>query len=335
MATARNTNRGANAPDYQMTVDGKDITPMVDARLISLDLTEGRGDEADQLTITLDDSDGKLAIPPQGAKITLLLGWVGQALVDKGEFEVDEIEHGGTPDQLTITARPVEMRGRIRLRDSGSWAGATLGKVVGDIAARNGLQPKVAPDLASRALGHIDQTNESDLHFISRVARQHDATATVKKGRLIVLPIGTSTTADGQALPQLTIARRDGDSHRWHSAERNGYTGAQASWYDQRAAKRKEVTAGDAANAKRLKDVYATEADATAAVNAERGRIERGKATFEITLATGRPELMPQATVTVNGFKPQIDSARWRIVKCTHSVGDGGYTTRIELELAA
>ena len=107
MATSRNTNRSANAPDYQMTVDGKDITPMVDARLISLELSDGRGDEADQLSITLDDSDGKLAIPPQGAKITLLLGWVGQALVDKGEFEVDEIEHGGTPDQLTITARPV------------------------------------------------------------------------------------------------------------------------------------------------------------------------------------------------------------------------------------
>ena len=331
----RNTTRSANAPDYQLTVDGKDITPMLDARLIGLELTEGRGDKADQLTITLDDSDGKMAIPPQGAKITLLLGWVGQALVDKGEFEVDEIEHGGTPDQLTITARPVEMRGQIRLRTSRSWNGATMGQVVQDIAARNGLQAKVAPELAGRAIGHLDQTNESDLHFISRVARQHDATATVKKGRLIVLPIGTSTTAEGQALPQLTITRTDGDSHRWHSAERNGYTGAKASWYDQRAARRKDVIAGDEANAKRLKDVYASEADATAAVSAERGRIERGKATFELTLAMGRPELMPQATVPVTGFKPQIDSARWRIVKCTHSVGDGGYTTRIEMELAA
>ncbi len=330
----RNTNRSAHAPDYQLTVDGKDITPMVDSRLISLELTEGRGDEADQLSITLDDSDGQLAIPPQGATITLLLGWVGEALVDKGEFEVDELEHGGTPDQLTITARPVDMRGQVRLRTSRSWHGATLGQVVRDIAARNGLQAKVAPALAGLPIGHADQTHESDLHFISRLARQHDSTATVKKGRLVVLPIGTSTTADGAALPQLTIARRDGDSHRWHSAERNGYTGARASWYDQRAAKRKDVVAGSDDNAKRLKDVYATEADATKAATAEQGRIERGKATFELTLAQGRPELMPQATVTVQGFKPQIDSARWRIVKCTHSVGDGGYTTRLELELA-
>lgn len=146
----------------------------------------------------------------------------------------------------------------------------------------------------------------------------------------------------------MTIRRGDGDQHRWHSADRDAYTGVRASWYDPRAAKQKEVQvdapdsgkkgeilAGIGDAVKKLKDVFASEADATAAAKAEQGRIERGKATFELTLAEGRPDLMPQATVTVAGFKPEIDSSEWRIVKCTHSVSDGGYTTRIELELAA
>lgn len=329
---ATGTTRSANAPDYQLTVDGRDITAAVDARLISLELTEGRGDESDQLSITLDDSDASLAIPTKGARITLLLGWQGEPLADKGEFEVDEIEHTGAPDQLTITARPVEMRGQIRLRTSKSWHAATLGQIVRDVAARNGLQVKIADALASTPVEHADQTNESDLHFVSRIARQHDATATIKKGRLIVLPIGAGTTADGQALPHITITRAAGDQHNYHAADRGAYTGARASWYDPRAAKQKEVLAGSADNAKKLKDVYATEADAQAAATAERGRIERGKATFRLTLAEGRPDLMPQATVTVNGFKPQIDGQTWRIVKCTHSLADGGYTTQIEME---
>ena len=328
------TDASARAPDYVINVDGTDITPTVEKRFISLELSEGRGDESDQLTITLDDSDGRLAIPPRGARITLLLGWAGEALVDKGEFEVDETEHEGTPDTLRITARPVDMRGPIRLRQSKSWHQKTLGDIVGEIAARNNLQPRIADELAGRSVGHVDQTRESDLHFITRLARQHDATATVKKGHLIVLPINSRTAANGAALPRLTIRRSAGDQHRWSAASRDDYTGVKASWYDKRGAKHREVTAGGAENAKRVKDIYATEADAQAAAEAEHGRLQRGKATFQLTLAEGLPDVMPQALVTVEGFKPQIDSTEWRVVKADHSVGDGGYTTRLEMELA-
>ncbi|KAB8065723.1 phage tail protein I [Janthinobacterium violaceinigrum] len=47
---------------------------IVSPRLINLTLTLCRGDESDQLDISLDDSDGKLALPPRGAQIALALG---------------------------------------------------------------------------------------------------------------------------------------------------------------------------------------------------------------------------------------------------------------------
>ena len=53
----------AQKPDYHLVVNGQDITPRLGARLIDLRLRESRGDEADQLDITLDDSDGRMAIP--------------------------------------------------------------------------------------------------------------------------------------------------------------------------------------------------------------------------------------------------------------------------------
>ena len=328
------TESHADAPAYAITVDGRDITRSVNARLIDLSLDEGRGDEADQLSLTLDDSDGRLALPPRGARITLQLGWAGEPLVDKGEYEVDEVEHAGAPDQVRITARAAEMRGPLRARKEHSWHGSTLGAVAADVAARNGLQLRIGPALAGIALPHLDQTNESDLHLITRLARQHDATATVKKGRLIVLPIGSATTAAGAPLPRVDIVRRSGDSHRWHTAERDSYTGVRASWHDARTGQKKDVVDGSDDNAKRLKDSFASEADALAAARAERGRIERGKATFEITLAYGRADLMPQAEVRVQGFKPEIDGQAWRIVKVGHSGGDGGFTTRVEMERA-
>ena len=89
---------------------------------------------------------------------------------------------------------------------------------------------------------------------------------------------------------------------------------------------------GEQENEKRLKDTYGSEADAMTAARSERGRIERGKATMELTLAIGRPELMPQTPVVLRGFKNVIDATEWLVVKLTHTLGDNGLTTRLELE---
>ena len=70
-------------PICRVTVDGRDITADITARLVSLTLTDNRGMEADQLDIQLSDHDGQLAIPPKGASIQLWLGWSDTGLVDK------------------------------------------------------------------------------------------------------------------------------------------------------------------------------------------------------------------------------------------------------------
>ena len=218
----------AQKPDYHLVVNGQDITPRLGARLIDLRLRESRGDEADQLDITLDDSDGRMAIPSKGATIALSLGWASTGLVDKGTFMVDETEHTGAPDQIRITARSADMSKTLRTRASGSWHDTTVGQVVRDIAARNNLPARIDPQLAARKVQHIDQTNESDLHFCTRLARQHDAVCTVKKGQLVFLRTNSRTNASGQTLEPLLITRSSGDQHRYHTAERTTYTGVRA-----------------------------------------------------------------------------------------------------------
>lgn len=322
-------------PDYLLTLGGLDITPRVGARLISLQLDESRGDEADQLELVLDDADGRLALPPLGDELQLQLGWHGEGLVDKGSFVVDEVEHQGAPDQITLRARSAELRSSLRQRTQTSWDKSSVGQVVTDVAGRSGLRAKVHPQLAGLGIQHIDQTNESDIHFLTRLARLHDAVCTVKKRTLVFMPINSAHSASGQALEALTVTRAAGDQHRWHAADRTAYTGVRAQYYNYRDARVNEVRTGEPTREKRLKDRYGTKAEAARAVQSEMQRIDRGKATLEITLALGRPELMPQSPVTVSGFKPEIDSTDWRIVKVTHSINDGsGFTTRLELEIA-
>ena len=319
-------------PDYRLSVNGQDITPKLGGRLIELRLSESRGEEADQLSLTLDDADGRMAIPPKGATIDVQLGWAGQ-LVDKGSFVVDETEHSGAPDRISIRARSANMGQSLRQRTSRSWHNTTLGTIVQELAQANDLPARIAPALAQLPVQHLDQTNESDLHLLTRLARQHDAVATIKKGQLIFLPINSRTTASGQPLDSIHITRSSGDQHRWHTAERTSYTGVQAHWHDTHSAQTHTVTAGqEGDNTKTLKDTYATEREASAAAQAELQRIDRGAATLSLTLALGRPHLMPQSSVTVQGFKPEIDGQDWLVKTVEHTIADGGYTTRLECE---
>lgn len=322
-------------PTYEMTVAGKDITPHIDARLISLTLTEGRENTADQLDIELDDHDGLLNIPRQEAEIELMIGWLGDQLVDKGSFVVDEVEHTGAPDKVTIRARAADMAGEIRTRKEKSWRNTTLGAVIADLAKNSKLTHKVDATLAKTAIAHITQTNESDMHFLTRLARKYDAVATVKKKHLLFMPINGTQNSKGKKLPTVHITRADGDQHRWASSARDAFDGVKAYWSDSVNGKRKMVVAGKkTGNTKTLKETYASEKDALDAARAERQRLERGIATLELTLAMGRPEITAQSPITVSGWKDEMDGQDWLVKEVCHTLNDGsGWTTKVDMEI--
>ncbi len=319
-------------PSYHITLDGTDIPPRINGRLISLTLREQRGLEADQLDITLADHDGQLAIPPRGAELQVAFGWQEEGLVDKGRFTVDEVQHTGTPDQLTIRARSADMRGQLPGKRTQGWHDVTLGEIVTTIAGRNALEPVVAAVLNGIRIGHIDQTDESDLNFLTRLGERYDAIAAIKAGRMLFTVAGQGLTASGRAMPAITLTRRDGDQHRYSVTDRDAYSGVKAYWNDTRGAERQTVLAGTEENAKQLRPTYATEDDAIAAARAEWQRIQRGMAEFELTLALGRADLLPETPLTLAGFKPQIDATAWLVSEVTHSLNDEGFTSSIKLE---
>lgn len=339
---AENTRAGIyrhQSPAFRLTVAGRDISAKVRPRLISLNLTEKRGTDADELDIVLDDSDGQLDIPPKGAAITLALGWkdLGSeqepVLIDKGSYTVDETTHSGAPDRITIRAKSADLTRAFRSRREGAWSDTTLGAVLNELAGRNGLQLAISSELASTALPYLQQGRESDVALITRLGRDHDAVATVKAGRLLFNPIDSGTTPGGLQIPPVTLTRRSGDGHSWKTAERGSYSGVIAEWQDRQGARRKEVVAGSRENARKLGRIYATEKSAQTAVDREFARLERGKAEFSLNLARGRPDLYPERTVTVSGFKAQIDATTWLISEVRHSL-DGGLRTSLQMELS-
>ncbi|MGP9500258.1 contractile injection system protein, VgrG/Pvc8 family [Halomonas sp. AOP43-D1-4] len=318
-------------PDYRITLQGQVISPEFRARLSLLMLHDRRGMQADQLDITLTDDDGMLDIPPTGAELTLAIGWKGQALTERGMFIVDEVEHTGAPDTLNIRASSANMRQGLPGKRTQSWDSVTVRDIITTIAARHDLTPSVGATLAGARVTHIDQTDESDLHFLTRLAERFDAVATVKTGHLIFVPTGQATTASGLEIPPIHLHRQSGDQHRYLMAERDAFTGVTALWNNTAHATREAVTVGDPQNAQQLRHAYASEAEALEAAKAEWQRIQRGVAYFSITQAVGDPDIFPETPVWCIGWKTQIDTTPWIITEVTHSLTDTSYTTALTL----
>ncbi|WP_164147505.1 phage late control D family protein [Stenotrophomonas maltophilia] len=320
-------------PAWRVVLDGVDLTSRLAPHLLDLSLSESRGDEADQIDLRLHDHDGRLALPRRGVELQVAIGWEGSGLFDKGTFVVDDVEHSGSPDILSIRARSANLTGAVRSRRERSWHESTLGDILGAIAGEHSLRLAVAADLARQPIPHLDQANESDINLLTRLGKRFDAVATIKAGTLIFSPIGAGTTASGEPLPGVQITRASGDQHRYSVADREKYSGVRAYWGDRKGARRTGVLVGTSENEKKLQATYANADEARQQAEAEFKRLDRGTAQLSYTLALGRADIYPEQTVTVSGFKPEIDGTDWLVSKVTHTIdGSSGFRSSLELE---
>lgn len=350
---------------FSLTINGVDKTDTVASRLIDLSHTDNRGLEADTLEITLDDHDDVLELPDNGAKIRFSLGWAHSGLVDKGEFTVGKVSHSGTPDVLHISASSVDLRNKIRELKEKSFHEKTVGEIITSIAEQNKLTPVISQFLDAQKIAHIDQSNESDTNFISRLAEQFDAIATVKANRLLFILRGEAVTATGEPLPEQIITRQSGDQHNFSMDDSENYNGVKACWHNRdtgkkgeiivdknsvfeyvnritktgKVSKKKTITikqpiAASSDKLKVLRHTYASETNAIRGAQAAWNKTKRGVARFSLTLACGNPELFPEVPVQVQGFKQKINEIAWLVTKVNNRLdADGGYTSSVEFEM--
>lgn len=335
-------NNDLRQPAYKVVVNGNDITTEIKDRLISLSIVDNKGFETDTVDLALDDSDGSIDMPPRGAKMQVWIGWQGEGLTDKGIFIIDEVRHTGPPDVLSISGKSADMRAGLQRLHEESYDDLSIKDIIEIIAGRHSLQSAVDERWQSEVIEHIDQQSESDAGFLTRLATDFDAIATVKNEKLLFIKSGESKTASGMRLNGLVIKREQADQHSFSVADREAYTGVVAQWQDNDRAEMdstevsgsdNQYMAGDSENVKVLRHIYANERNAKRAARAAWDKIQRGSASFSITLAQGNPELYPETPVKVEGYKRQIDAADWILVRVTHSVSDVGFTTSLEMEV--
>lgn len=228
-------------PAAMLQINGQPFGSGTVSRIISIRIADNRGFEADELTIELDDSDGLLAIPEIDSKIKCWLGYKETGLVYKGEFKMSEFSHSGAPDKLSITARAADLADTLAQQEEKSWHKKTLFEIVEAIAKKHGYEYRISEDYKTINIDHIDQTSESDASFLTRLAGQYDAIATVKNGILLFMPTGKAVTAGGQPVLPIYITRTSGDGHSFTYSSTEAYNAVRAFYVNKKTGKKEET----------------------------------------------------------------------------------------------
>lgn len=302
------------------------------APLLSLTVTDAEGLKSDSVELTIDNRD-QIPAPKKGARMQVWLGYVETGLVYMGSYSVDQWRKSGRPRLLTVTAKAADLTGDIKSPKSRSFHETTVGEIVDKVAQKNGMEAQVHPELRDMKIGHIDQSSESDIHFMTRLAKRVGANFKPANGKLIFNKAGAGTLPSGADVPVFTITETGVTDWDATGSERGSYQSASASWADSRTGERKTIVRGKTGKtALRHRDrrVYKTEEEAERAAEAALSGLQRGKISLNISMP-GAPEMFAGARIAAQDFDPDVDMV-YIVKNTTHTLDSSGLRTSIQNE---
>jgi len=305
-------------PNYKIVVDGANATASFNLYLLSILVVLNAGNQSDSCSIELHNPDGRMALPRKGAIISIYLGY-GENLTLVGEFEVEENAGAwGPSDTLTITGKAA---GKPSLKQSKtrSWNGKTIKEMVGKIAGEHGYQPAVGSDIGAIKLTDEAQSEESDMHFLRRIAVKYGGLFSVKQGRMVMIKRGGGKTASGIAMSTLQFTRDNTVGGSWTLKPRAEYGKVIATWQDRKEVARKEVEVSrDDGPAFRIRMPHMTETEAKAAAEAKADELKRGEGSITIDVE-GDAGLQPEGIAQVSGVDAGANG-NWTIESIEHNM---------------
>ena len=318
---------------YRVLADKVDVTSLIQDRLLSLRITDESGLTSDNLEIKLDDRDMAIEWPKHGAELTVFLSTSSDGYLSMGIYVVDEIEHSGPPQTMTIRAKACDMRASFKAPKTRSWESVTIASLVHTIAAEHGLIAKVSDSFGSILIPHLDQTNESDLHLLARLAKEHDAIAKPVREFLVFVPKGTAKSFTGIGMPAVKISAPDIQQHRIVQNERANFGSVIAYWHDVEMGDKQVVKVGADDPEYSLRHTYSTEVEAIAAAKAKLVQLSRGTASLSLTML-GNPFIQAEGKLQLTGLRAPING-EWVINRSEHQIDSGGFVTRCEASIPA
>jgi phage protein D len=309
-------------PTWQIAIDGKAISEALSRSVQSITFDDEAGIESDAVSIVF---AGDLRHIDVGRKIALKIGYKGEELISAGIFAVESSEW--TKQTLTINATGLNFAGAMKTKRTQTYEGITIAGVVNQINSRADTANAPLCDYDDVTVKYLAQNDESDMHFLSRLAKEYDAVFSVKSDRIIFLKRGGDGLKQTEQLPTYEINARLTNELTIKRKARPKYSAVQAIWRDQQEQETKSVIAGEGEPIFKL--AFAFPDAATAKLRAEaklralrRDCIEGGFSCEGVMFRAGGIIKLKNAGE---------NDADYEIKKVSHSVDKNGWITSVEL----
>ncbi len=300
-------------PYFTISVNGSDATGQFAQRILSIEVTDNAGHESDTVTVELDDRGGSIAMPGEGT-LDVAIGYLDGEFTRKGTFEIEEI--GGTfsgERTMTITGKAA---GKPSLKQSKtrSWDDQTVKQIATKIAGEHGLQPAIDSEIGDIKLRFEGQSEESDMHFLSRIAKRFDGLFSVKDGRLGLVKRGAGKSASGAAAPSISLTSADLLPGADYTLKpRKKYGKVKATYPDRESTKRAEVehTVNGDGPTHTLRVPFNNEAEAKAAAKGKGDQLKRDEGSVSVSIP-GDPSMVAEGTLELSECREGVDGS-WTI----------------------
>lgn len=318
-------------PSYKIFANQQDITSNIQNRLVKLSISDSAGIESDTLNIIVDDSDDRVEIPATGVRLEVLMGY-GEELLNMGSFVVDDLSFSSTPQRYTIRASAAPVEGSntnaMQSQKSRSFENTTLEEVVKTVAAENNLEAFVSQSLKNTLYQNLEQTAESDLNMVTRLANDLNAIAKPAGGKLLFVKQGEGKSSSGEKLATISIVENEVSSYNWRESKSTKAGTVKASYHNLETGETEEVQAGEGEPIFSIKYQYPSKEEAE---RAARNRLEQNtqnKSTLNIQMA-GNASLSAELKLNLTGFRKTING-EWTVKTVQHDFDkSSGYVCNI------
>ncbi len=296
-------------PDAMVLINGSDTKK----HLNSIVLIDKEDKEVDEVTLTFDNDYPR---PGYNDTVLVYLGYKETGLYFCGSFKVQTTDK--TQKHLKVKATSTDFIASLKERRNQSYENITLSGLVGLIAGRNGLAAKT--DFGDVFFKHFEQSDESDLHLLNRLAKDYNAIYNIKNGTLIFLK--------KQNLPTFAVSRKECKSYSIKYANRLLYKSVKAVWWDTKENKSQSVVVGSGSPQYRLEEKFKDKAEAKRRAAGMLEYLNSGIVKGEVVL-NGR-NIIAGGKLLLQDFGS--DDGEYTIKRVTHTMNNAGYEIKVEFE---
>ena len=166
--------------------EGVDISKDLSKYLLSLSFTDNEEDETDDISVTIDDREGKWIKDwlnsdkraSKGAEIHVMIVQKNpytdgkDKVLDCGVFEVDTVNYTGPPQKLTIKATSIPYKVPLRqTRYNRVWENTTLKNMAQKIARKSRFEFMYLSN-SNLVYKRKEQINMTDIAFLKKMCKQ-------------------------------------------------------------------------------------------------------------------------------------------------------------------